>query len=134
MTVKTAEPPMFLKTYPAVPESITSARRVVRTLCIKWRLNDGTVEAAELATSELVTNAYKAAHETGDTFELRVRLSGLRVRVQVWDRSDDKPEEGHVSPDATGGRGLLIVSILARNWGVSVGEGARGGKWVWAVL
>lgn len=134
MTVITAEPPMFRKTYPAVPESITNARRAVRTLCVEGRLNDDTVEAAELATSELATNAYKAAHETGDTFELRVRVSGPRVRVQVWDRSDDKPKEGHATLDATGGRGLLIVSTLARAWGVSVEEGARGGKWIWAVL
>jgi anti-sigma regulatory factor (Ser/Thr protein kinase) len=122
------------RSYPSAPESITSARRFVRTLCGGWRLSDHLVSAAELVTSELITNAYEAAHERDDVFELRVRYSDGQVRIQVWDRSEEKPQEGSPTLDATSGRGLLIVSEFARRWGVTAGEDVRGGKWVWAVL
>ena len=130
----TAESPTFLHILKAAPESITQARHLVRAICLEQRMSDEKVAAAELATSELVTNAYNAAHGPDDVIDLRVRLAAGRVSVQVWDRTDEKPEEKITDPRAEKGRGLMIVSALADTWGVFFEEGRRGGKWVWAVL
>lgn len=86
------------------------------------------IEAAELVTSELTTNAVRHA---SPPYELRCRVDGHAViEVEdhgVGDTPVAKPPDGR-RPD---GRGLLIVDRLTRSWEV---DPTPGGKTVRAVL
>lgn len=96
------------------------------------------VDAAELLTSELVTNAYR--YSTGSaTLRLRA-LGGSRLRVSVWDTNPhipppfDRPP-GPLRPvraDSDCGRGLFLVCHYADVWGGC--PFGRGGKLLWCEL
>lgn len=100
-------------------------------------------DAAELLTSELVTNAYR--HSTGPA-ALRLRaLGGTRLRVSVWDANphipppfDKHPTPLHPVPtEADGGRGLFLVCHYADAWGgYPLGDDlfGRGGKLLWCEM
>jgi anti-sigma regulatory factor (Ser/Thr protein kinase) len=84
------------------------------------------IEAAELLTSELVTNAI--VHGSGDPI-LNVSVGGSRLRIEVHDSDptiDLTPQRFDV-PSARG-RGLALVDALSSSWGV---EPRSGGKAVW---
>jgi anti-sigma regulatory factor (Ser/Thr protein kinase) len=88
------------------------------------------VEDLVLVVSELVTNA--VVHGAGDvTLVVGVGDDG-GVQVEVADDEPAMPERLRVPVDAESGRGLLLVSRLARRWGVR-GRGDVG-KVVWAEL
>jgi anti-sigma regulatory factor (Ser/Thr protein kinase) len=85
------------------------------------------VDDVTLVVSELVTNA--VVHGTGDvTLHVVGNADGIRVEV-----GDDLPSEGELPVEESREtvRGLLLVSRIARHWGVRA-EGA--GKVVWADL
>ena len=81
---------------------------------------------AVLIVSELVTNA--VVHGAGDV-TLDVVVADDAVRVEVADREPELPDVLDYQADAESGRGLLIVSKLARRWGV---RPVDNGKVVWA--
>jgi anti-sigma regulatory factor (Ser/Thr protein kinase) len=84
------------------------------------------LEIAELLTSELVTNAVL---HSGTPLEVRVRQHRSRVRVEVADRTVDRPVlRANPDPLALNGRGLQFVDRLSTKWGVSQ---ERHGKVVW---
>jgi anti-sigma regulatory factor (Ser/Thr protein kinase) len=75
-------------------------------------------EDAELAVSELVTNAMAHGHASHPV--LGVTVDDATVRIEV---SDDGPPV-HLTPKApdptrTGGFGLFIVESLAARWGTA---------------
>jgi hypothetical protein len=51
--------------------------------------------------------------------------------VQVTDESGELPNAVHAAEDATGGRGITMVSLLASRWGA---EPRDTGKTVWFEL
>jgi hypothetical protein len=51
--------------------------------------------------------------------------------VEVWDNSDWLPVQQDPVPDATSGRGLLLVDEVSKEWG-AFGLGPSAGKIVWA--
>ena len=81
-----------------------------------------------LVVSELVTNA--VVHGDGDV-RVDVTVATGEVRVEVADHERALPDRHDAPADAESGRGLAIVSQLARRWGVRT-EGD--GKVVWADL
>ncbi|HEU0132708.1 MAG TPA: ATP-binding protein [Mycobacteriales bacterium] len=81
-----------------------------------------------LVVSELVTNA--VLHGVGDVV-LDVTVDDRAVRVEVADAAPTLAPPREAAPDGESGRGLLLVSRLARRWGVRP-EGR--GKVVWADL
>ena len=87
---------------------------------------------ASLLVSELVTNAIVHGR-TGAFVEVELR-EGPVLRVSVSDDSTALLPEVDRRPDgsAEGGRGLLIVSLLAARWGVLPND--DGGKAVWFEL
>ncbi|MFJ2767573.1 ATP-binding protein [Streptomyces sp. NPDC087300] len=103
-------------------------------------------EAAELLTSELVSNAY--LHAEGDaTLRLRALDGGRRLRVSVWDSNPHIPPPFDRRPggpglcsvpvEADGGRGLFLVCHYADAWGgYPLGDDlfGRGGKLLWCEL
>lgn len=101
------------------------ARRTLRTLLGGWRLSS-LVEPVVLATSELVTNAFR--HGT-PPIRLTVRRSANRVTVGVQDSSPNVPATVRADPDDEGGRGMVIIQRVASETGTRPEEA---GKVVWA--
>ncbi|MFD7506624.1 SpoIIE family protein phosphatase [Streptomyces sp. NPDC059850] len=106
------------------PEEVGRARRLVRERLLRWGLPHA-VETAELLVSEAVTNAVGHAH----THHVVLRL--VRTEALLCEVSDDDhelPALLSAGPDDEYGRGLRVVSELAREWGTSR---TRQGKTVW---
>lgn len=89
-------------------------RRMVRSLLDKWELADS-AEITALLTSELVTNAIRYASRP---ISVRLMLADSLL-CEVHDDDHHLPVLGNPGPTEEGGRGILVVSRLARRWGVS---------------
>ena len=105
------------------------ARKFVTDFCRAAEMPVQLCQTAALLVSELVTNAVIHGR-TSATVEVHRPADTLRVTVR--DDNPDLPAVGD-APDFTDehGRGLLIVSKLARRWGV---EPSGDGKAVWFEL
>ena len=102
------------------------ARSLIRSPLRRWGLAD-LIPLAELAVSELVTNAVRYAQ---GTIGLRLVFeSGLFI--EVLDDSAAVPRLRHADEDDERGRGLQVVSQLAHRWGT---RRAGAGKVVWCEL
>ncbi|PKV88796.1 SpoIIE family protein phosphatase [Streptomyces sp. TLI_146] len=103
---------------------VARARGLVVGRLREWGLEE-VAETVELLVSEVVTNAVRHAHSH------RVRLRMVRaesLRCEVVDDDHTLPMLLHAGPLDEAGRGLRVVSRLAREWGTSrTGEG----KTVW---
>ncbi|MEU9649739.1 SpoIIE family protein phosphatase [Streptomyces sp. NPDC048110] len=109
------------------PAEVGRARAAVREQLHDWEL-PGLAAPAELMVSELVTNAVRHAHAR--PVELRlVRADTLLCEVD--DDDHDLPALKSAGPDDETGRGLRVVSTLAREWGASR---TNAGKTVWFEL
>lgn len=109
---------------PAEPASAGMARRLIKDALRDWHHED-LVAIATLLVSEVVTNAILHA---GSDIHLRLMSSGATVRVEVGDLSDVLPAPRTYGQDATTGRGLALVQMLASAWGA---EPRAPGKVVW---
>ncbi|WP_031518145.1 ATP-binding SpoIIE family protein phosphatase [Streptomyces sp. NRRL F-5123] len=108
----------------AEPREVARARSLVRGRLDGWGLAEA-AETAELLVGEVVTNAVRHAHDGP------VRLRMVRADALLVEVSDDDhgvPVLLSAGPEDEGGRGVRIVSRLAREWGTS--RSARG-KTVW---
>ena len=114
-------------TLPAEARSAGLARRFV-SVALHESGHEGLDDIATLLASELVTNAVLHARSA---VELRLRIDGGRVRVEVHDRSTKPVAPRHFTSDAATGRGLLLVTELAAAWGSDAGPD---GKCVWFEL
>jgi two-component sensor histidine kinase len=82
-----------------------------------------------LVVSELATNAVKHAHPP---FTLTVSWTDGAVLVALQDASTSFPVIAAPDIADTGGRGLLIVESLSREWGTTADD--HGLKTVWATF
>lgn len=98
---------------PAVPDSVTAARRFVRAAMQDMPLP--TCEIVELLVSELATNAVVHARSE---FQIRVLRAPGSVRVEVADAGAGDIVPRTVADSEAHGRGLRIVGQLADEWGV----------------
>ncbi|MFI6931235.1 SpoIIE family protein phosphatase [Streptomyces sp. NPDC050287] len=106
------------------PAEVGRARAVVREQLHEWglaRLADPT----ELLVSELVTNAVR--HSRSRPVDLRL-VRGDTLLCEVDDDDHDLPTLLNTGPGDEIGRGLRVVSTLAREWGTSR---TKAGKTVW---
>jgi anti-sigma regulatory factor (Ser/Thr protein kinase) len=123
---------------PALPRTVGQARSYTRWLLGTWRL-ESTADTVELLVSELVTNAINATgitHEVvndnqlvGEVIYLRLSARDETVRIEVWDSSSRPPRKRAATNEDEGGRGLMLVQALSKEWGTEVPE--TGGKIVW---
>src|SRR5215467_12438341 len=111
----------------ALPGAVPCARLHTTAVLWEWGM-ESLVQAAELAVSELVTNAIRAstqarsARPSGSPTGLPVvelRLAGDRQRllVEVSDHDPGPPVPTAVDPERDGGRGLLLVEAVSERWG-----------------
>jgi serine/threonine-protein kinase RsbW len=94
-------------------------------------------EDAQLLVSELFTNAVR--HTDSEKVSCELWVIGVRLRLEVTDeggRCLRGPQPRGADADGEGGRGLLLVSVLADEWGVrpEVQQGRGRGHAVWAEL
>ena len=108
---------------PPDPASVPAARQLVHD--VTSHLPKRAQEAAELVTSELVTNS--VVHARTD-FEVFAAADDETVEVVV---ADGTGWSSDAERDGASGHGLLLVGLLATDWAAQL-EGA--GKRVWARL
>ncbi|MFE9647627.1 SpoIIE family protein phosphatase [Streptomyces sp. NPDC006365] len=108
----------------AEPIEVSRARDVVREQLHEWGLNS-LADQAELMVGELVTNAVR--HARSRRIELRV-VRGDMLLCEVDDGDPTLPTMLSAGPYDEFGRGLRVVSRLAREWGTSR---TASGKTVW---
>ena len=112
---------------PAAVTAPAEARRfVARTLTQELGRED--VETAVLVTSELVTNAVVHA---GAGCELVLRGVAGSLTIRVTDSVPTTPARGRFPTELPVGRGLRLLEVLSRRWGV---EAHDDGKTVWCEL
>lgn len=117
----TAAPLAWSCAFPATPAQAQAARHFLSAI-----LDDSPAAAdAVLCLSELVSNTIIHSHsgKLGGHFYVRAETHGDRLRVEVTDEGG--PWVWPARTDGQHGRGLLIVSRLARDWG-RMGDGATG--------
>ena len=112
--------------YPGTEKCVRQVRHWLRAALAACPAADDAV----LMVSELATNALThSASGRGGTFSVTVSHRSSDVRVEVTDQG------GSWTPNTPGdelhGRGLLIVSSIARAWGVT---GDDSGRTVWFEL
>ncbi|WP_406477521.1 ATP-binding protein [Streptomyces sp. NBC_01615] len=103
---------------PHSPRSAGRARALLRTQLSEWEIDGAVADTAELLLSELVTNSIQHAHTpAGREIGVRFAHYDRRLRVEVADANNRRPEPRHARPDDEGGRGLNLVQSLAERWG-----------------
>ncbi|MFE6802501.1 SpoIIE family protein phosphatase [Streptomyces sp. NPDC057681] len=109
------------------PAEVSRTRALVRDQLTAWGLGALTAPA-ELMVGELVTNAVR--HARTRSVEVRLVRSGTLV-CEVEDDDQRLPTLLNAGPGDEFGRGLRVVSALAREWGTSR---TGSGKTVWFEL
>ncbi|NNN30917.1 ATP-binding protein [Streptomyces sp. S3(2020)] len=118
----------------ATPRGARQARRLTARQLDAWGHPYGSdVNAtAQQVVAELAANAVTHGRVPGRDFALRLTLTAeATLRIEVSDARSDRRLRYVTDPDAEGGRGLILVTLLSQAWGVM----ERGvGKTVWAEL
>ncbi|MCQ9179296.1 ATP-binding protein [Streptomyces sp. IBSBF 2953] len=112
--------------FTSAPAHVRQARRNTRAFLRLWNVNGELAENIVLAVSELATNAVE--HGTGDV-RLRIQHPDGELRIEV---TDDNPAPATLrlaDDEDLSGRGLFLIAVLAREWGVS-----DDGKTTWCVF
>lgn len=113
---------------PPITEAVPNARRQLIAVLSDWAvpLSPEALDDVELMSSEVITNA--VVH-TAQACRVSVHWTGTRLRVEVADASAELPEAAGAGVEATSGRGLFLVDVLATAWGTESME--TGGKRTW---
>jgi anti-sigma regulatory factor (Ser/Thr protein kinase) len=122
-----AEPALLVRStsLDPVPASAGQARRLVRAALAEVG-ETAAVDSAEVAVSELVTNAILHA---ATTVELCIEVTERAVLISVADANPARPVQRTWSATATTGRGLTLVASLTDEHGVAPRRPT--GKTVW---
>jgi anti-sigma regulatory factor (Ser/Thr protein kinase) len=116
-------------TYPGVPESVPTVRRLVRAILA----HSPRVDDMELIAAELVTNAIRhtPSGQEGGTFTITVSQGPGRARLEVADLGTAPWRPARLNGDGTAehGRGLEIVAALADGVGYGVSNGHNRCSW-----
>lgn len=113
---------------PAVGASVADARSLIRRELGRWGV-ERLIDDCCLVVSELAANV--VCHG-GTVFTMRLGSDGHWVYGEISDQGEGLPQQRDADMDSTDGRGLLIVSELADDWGVT--PYPPGGKTVWFVM
>jgi hypothetical protein len=114
------------------------ARGHVRSVAAEWGIA-GLADTAELLASELVTNsvqAYERSKARADraivpVVRLWLVSDRLSLVIHVWDACGEMPVRQDAGPDEIGGRGLMLVETLGKDWGA---YREADGKTVWVLI
>ena len=121
---------MELLELPFEPASASVARRHVVHVLRTRGVEAMTCEDAALIVSELVGNALRHGQPMrGGRLAVGWQLGEGGLRIEVTDGGGGRPAQRRSDALAAGGRGLEIVSALAKSWGYAVDDA---GTTVWA--
>ncbi|CCK28262.1 regulatory protein [Streptomyces davaonensis JCM 4913] len=118
----------------ATPHGARLARHLaVQQLAVWGYPPDSEVsETARHLVAELAANAVIHGRVPGRAFELRLLLLPEdTLRIEVSDARGDRKLRYVTDAEGEGGRGLILVTLLARTWGVAERDV---GKTVWAEI
>jgi anti-sigma regulatory factor (Ser/Thr protein kinase) len=107
---------------PAEPRGIAQVRHEARKTLDDWQLGE-VADAAELAVSEMLTNALHYGHT--EILALELSLDEPWLCLSVADANPTPPYPCRPDEKAEGGRGVLLMAELADAWGfraTSVGK------------
>ncbi len=104
------------------------ARAFVARTGQSWDLPEPVIEAAQLATSELVSNSVEHALSG---VQVTLALADDQLRIAVRDHSKSPPVRRIPNTSGARGRGIALVEAVADEWGVLPHPD---GKTVWLVL
>jgi serine/threonine-protein kinase RsbW len=112
--------------------SVAEARHRTLAWLFRYPVGQQAAESAVLIVSELVTNAI--VHSGSDIVRCVLRLGSGLLRIEVTDQGVGVAEPAVRMPadDDVSGRGLLLVSAVSEEWGVS--PAVPGGRTVWATV
>ncbi len=114
--------------FTATVEAVPRTRRWVVDWARRAGAPDHQLRVLALLTTEAVTNAVKHGPDEGEV-TVAVSVAGGGWRVAVTDGSPQLPAVRQVGPQASGGRGVMLIDRLAADWGVERHDGAA--KTVW---
>jgi anti-sigma regulatory factor (Ser/Thr protein kinase) len=101
-------------TLTADPRSIRMARGFLASIARDLDLPTDTISVAELALSEIVTNAVVHGEPP---IRLHVDATASHLSISVTDAGPARPRSDETRLETTGGRGLAIVAAVAGAWG-----------------
>ncbi|WP_308416964.1 ATP-binding protein, partial [Streptomyces sp. AJS327] len=81
-----------------------------------WDVHGSVADNIVLAVSELVSNS--VLHGKGG-ISLRIRYAAPDLRVDVTDANPTPAELRNAGDDEDSGRGMFLVAVFSRAWGVS---------------
>jgi anti-sigma regulatory factor (Ser/Thr protein kinase) len=118
---------------PAHGSSVADARGRIRARLREWGVDAELRDDACLVVTELFTNAVR--HTDSERITCALHDAGPVLRVEVTDQGsgDGDPVPYAADTDDEGGRGLLLVSVLAAAWGSDPAVDGSG-RVVWAEL
>ncbi|MDI6098955.1 ATP-binding protein [Actinoplanes sp. NEAU-A12] len=109
----------------------SSTRRIAERALRRWGLTAHEDDVL-LVTTELVQNVTK---HTDDGGEFRMSVTDDAILIEVTDTNPAPPRVREIRQHRAGGRGMLLISSVARRWGSRPAVWAgRTGKIVWAEL
>jgi serine/threonine-protein kinase RsbW len=108
--------------------SVTFARRWVMRQAAEAGVRGDAQAVVELLTSELVANALHHGPPDGQISVETVVVDGA-LQITVCDDGEAIPVVRNPPATAEGGRGMMLVDMLARSWGTT--PLPDGGKAVW---
>jgi anti-sigma regulatory factor (Ser/Thr protein kinase) len=117
------------------PGAVAAARAQLREAlqANRVRVAPELLDSMLLVTSELVTNGLRHGEPP---VQLTVDHRDSRLRLTVTDFGSNQPRPQVAGPEATGGRGLFLVSALSTAWKIEPHGGDRAtagvGTAVWA--
>ncbi|MFF6785519.1 ATP-binding protein [Streptomyces sp. NPDC012510] len=120
----------WCRAFPGLPDQVAEARHFVAALLQERSVADDAV----LIVSELATNAVRhtLSGSAGGWFLVVVAFREDCVRLEVVDQGGDRaPLMRDAASQDLGGRGLVLVSACAKDWGV---KDLPNGRAVWADL
>jgi anti-sigma regulatory factor (Ser/Thr protein kinase) len=113
-----------------------TARAHAADVLRKWDLQHIYEETA-LVISELMTNAVNSTRTHQPCAPVRLWMLGspaTAALILIWDATAPPPAPRPAAPDAEDGRGLAIVTALARQWGSYRPLEPPSGKVTWAIM
>ena len=118
---------------PALGASVADARGRVRARLSEWAADPELTDDASLVVTELFTNAVR--HTDSEKITCVLHDTGTVIRLEVTDqgRGSGVPVPCEAEADEEGGRGLMLVSVLAAAWGSDPAADGTG-RVVWAEL
>ncbi|MEU4258405.1 ATP-binding protein [Streptomyces fradiae] len=128
----------FTMRFTSTPRGARLARRLVSHRLDDWGhpYSSPINETLTLITAELTANAVRHGRVPGRDFRVQLTLTEGIFHIEVTDtRTEKRPPASPLATDplSESGRGLLLVTALADDWGVSPRQAAPG-KTVWAKL